>query len=108
MCALRIRNCIHKQKTGYEISECEWISGSEEHMSELQSHSEISYAVFCLKKKRKNDTTAVIKLDPDEPSSSLGRYVEDGPFADLFFFPYFLASALPNVNPLATLATILI
>src|SRR6056300_1307312 len=26
---------------------------SEEHTSELQSHSEISYAVFCLKKKKK-------------------------------------------------------
>ena len=25
---------------------------SEEHTSELQSHSEISYAVFCLKKKK--------------------------------------------------------
>src|SRR5210317_2584360 len=29
-----------------------WIR-SEEHTSELQSHSEISYAVFCLKKKKK-------------------------------------------------------
>src|SRR6056300_1349513 len=27
---------------------------SEEHTSELQSHSEISYAVFCLKKKNKH------------------------------------------------------
>src|SRR6056300_1134128 len=27
---------------------------SEEHTSELQSHSEISYAVFCLKKKKQN------------------------------------------------------
>ena len=27
---------------------------SEEHTSELQSHSFISYAVFCLKKKKKN------------------------------------------------------
>src|SRR5210317_2540644 len=30
---------------------------SEEHTSELQSHSEISYAVFCLKKKKKNTKT---------------------------------------------------
>src|SRR5210317_400586 len=31
---------------------CRWASSrSEEHTSELQSHSEISYAVFCLKKK---------------------------------------------------------
>ena len=29
---------------------------SEEHTSELQSHSFISYAVFCLKKKKKNST----------------------------------------------------
>src|SRR5210317_249784 len=29
---------------------------SEEHTSELQSHSEISYAVFCLKKKKKKQT----------------------------------------------------
>src|SRR5210317_72930 len=28
---------------------------SEEHTSELQSHSEISYAVFCLKKKKNRD-----------------------------------------------------
>src|SRR5210317_376290 len=38
---------------GIEISECDWRSDvcssdrSEEHTSELQSHSEISYAVFC-------------------------------------------------------------
>src|SRR5210317_2677412 len=30
-----------------------WGDRSEEHTSELQSHSEISYAVFCLKKKKK-------------------------------------------------------
>ena len=29
---------------------------SEEHTSELQSHSFISYAVFCLKKKKTNKT----------------------------------------------------
>ena len=29
-------------------------SGSEEHTSELQSRETISYAVFCLKKKKKN------------------------------------------------------
>src|SRR6056300_1720368 len=31
---------------------------SEEHTSELQSHSEISYAVFCLKKKKTRDTAS--------------------------------------------------
>ena len=30
---------------------------SEEHTSELQSHSFISYAVFCLKKKKKKNST---------------------------------------------------
>src|SRR5210317_974459 len=51
-----------KQKTAYEISECDWIQTcalpirSEEHTSELQSHSEISYAVFCLKKKKTKPT----------------------------------------------------
>src|SRR5210317_444323 len=36
-----------------------WKKRSEEHTSELQSHSEISYAVFCLKKKKndKKETT---------------------------------------------------
>src|SRR6056300_1818010 len=54
-CALPIctrLNSKHKQKTAYEISECDWSSDvcrSEEHTSELQSHSEISYAVFCLR-----------------------------------------------------------
>src|SRR3546814_1120371 len=33
---------------------------SEEHTSELQSLMRISYAVFCLKKKKKNKTTKVI------------------------------------------------
>src|SRR3546814_11153486 len=32
---------------------CDWISRSEEHTSELQSLMRISYAVFCLKKKKK-------------------------------------------------------
>src|SRR3546814_8009286 len=33
------------------------LSRSEEHTSELQSLMRISYAVFCLKKKKKNETT---------------------------------------------------
>src|SRR3546814_1024153 len=35
----------------------ELINRSEEHTSELQSLMRISYAVFCLKKKKKNRTT---------------------------------------------------
>ena len=34
---------------------------SEEHTSELQSHSFISYAVFCLKKKKKQHKTKTNK-----------------------------------------------
>src|SRR3546814_4471994 len=34
------------------------VGRSEEHTSELQSLMRISYAVFCLKKKKKNHTTA--------------------------------------------------
>src|SRR6056300_2097504 len=40
---------------------------SEEHTSELQSHSEISYAVFCLKKKKnqtKNTTNSQSSNNP--------------------------------------------
>src|ERR1051326_9392522 len=49
-----------------------WVTRSEEHTSELQSHSFISYAVFCLKKKNKTlivrgrevatDITATLKV----------------------------------------------
>src|SRR5213080_5323527 len=35
---------------------------SEEHTSELQSHSGISYAVFCLKKKKTNTTKNPITI----------------------------------------------
>src|SRR3546814_3294808 len=34
---------------------------SEEHTSELQSLMRISYAVFCLKKKKQNDTTRTLQ-----------------------------------------------
>src|SRR5213596_1244637 len=36
---------------------------SEEHTSELQSHGLISYAVFCLKKKKTNTNNASASLD---------------------------------------------
>src|SRR5881296_3961180 len=35
---------------------------SEEHTSELQSHSNISYAVFCLKKKKNKKTVGRLQL----------------------------------------------
>src|SRR6056300_1484790 len=36
-----------------------WGQRSEEHTSELQSHSETSYAVFCLKKKKRHHQIGV-------------------------------------------------
>src|SRR3546814_7652188 len=41
------------QKRGVDL---ELVARSEEHTSELQSLMRISYAVFCLKKKKKNKT----------------------------------------------------
>src|SRR3546814_1345704 len=38
---------------------------SEEHTSELQSLMRISYAVFCLKNKRNQNSTTVSRLTPD-------------------------------------------
>src|SRR5210317_2244897 len=43
---------------------------SEEHTSELQSHSEISYAVFCLKKKKLNQLLSI--TDDRWPSETGG------------------------------------
>src|SRR5210317_1383701 len=45
------------------------VSRSEEHTSELQSHSEISYAVFCLKKK-KNTIRHLNEHDIIQPASA--------------------------------------
>src|SRR5210317_1609959 len=39
---------------------CYLLIRSEEHTSELQSHSEISYAVFCLKKKKIHERTTLV------------------------------------------------
>ena len=39
-------------------------SRSEEHTSELQSHSFISYAVFCLKKKTIRDAVTILVRTP--------------------------------------------
>src|SRR3546814_4193929 len=43
------------EKLGYSgPGRSDWVQRSEEHTSELQSLMRISYAVFCLKKKKKN------------------------------------------------------
>ena len=44
-------NLPHRRSFGPDAAFCTQ-ARSEEHTSELQSHSEISYAVFCLKKKK--------------------------------------------------------
>src|SRR3546814_8936826 len=48
----RVRRLISKGKCGGQ----EWLDRSEEHTSELQSLMRISYAVFCLKKKKRTKT----------------------------------------------------
>ena len=53
------------KKAKYIVTECEKNrlyeeERSEEHTSELQSHSFISYAVFCLKKKKNNKTFLIL------------------------------------------------
>src|SRR6056300_247740 len=63
------------------------VNRSEEHTSELQSHSEISYAVFCLKKKK----TSNIIRGHDQSIGYVGREmfvnVETcSVFSFLFFF----------------------
>src|SRR6056300_1397772 len=49
-------------------SACDWSSDvcsrSEEHTSELQSHSEISYPVFCLKKKKERHPDRAVLAHP--------------------------------------------
>src|SRR3546814_3126225 len=54
---LRVLNARHEQGTAYMAFGWAQSTGrSEEHTSELQSLMRISYAVFCLKNKKKNDS----------------------------------------------------
>src|SRR3546814_9718340 len=53
-CAVRLRRQRTKRHAGRDEALAD---RSEEHTSELQSLMRISYAVFCLKKKKKNKTT---------------------------------------------------
>src|SRR3546814_1763020 len=49
-----IRRCTASAGTSRVVLRCRWRTGrSEEHTSELQSLMRISYAVFCLKKKKR-------------------------------------------------------
>src|SRR5881394_2535709 len=63
---------------------------SEEHTSELQSHHPISYAVFCLKKKKiPNDLPYTIDLQLEQISTSptlLREYFQSGFIKLPYFF----------------------
>src|SRR6056300_1289143 len=52
----RSLNSSHIQKSRMPSSACDWSSEIGRAPSELQSHSEISYAVLCLKKKKQQKT----------------------------------------------------
>src|SRR3546814_2505459 len=48
-----------QHREGHRVRECRSLARSEEHTSELQSLMRSSYAVFCLKKKKKNNQTTI-------------------------------------------------
>src|SRR5210317_102833 len=60
---------------------------SEEHTSELQSHSEISYAVFCLKKKKKKKKKKI--NDNTKKKITIKKIIQVIFFFFLFFFLFF-------------------
>src|SRR3546814_8379414 len=55
-----VRQGMLAEKIGIECY-MEWAGRSEEHTSELQSLMRISYAVFCLKKKKSNKLINTLK-----------------------------------------------
>src|SRR3546814_5690785 len=61
--SLRRRRITHRQarQSDHRLSEIADQHRSEEHTSELQSLMRISYAVFCLKKKKKHKTQITLQ-----------------------------------------------
>src|SRR3546814_5524583 len=57
---------LARPEAGFRADRCQdgrgSVSRSEEHTSELQSLMRISYAVFCLKKKKKNRTNSTTTI----------------------------------------------
>src|SRR5210317_478433 len=70
---------------------------SEEHTSELQSHSEISYAVFCLK--TKNDSSS---SGSSGGGSSDSRRLRDM-FYTMYYFFFLMIRRPPRSTPYPTL-----
>src|SRR3546814_17963240 len=54
----KTRAIMIKEQRAELVKQHLWVLRSEEHTSELQSLMRISYAVFCLKKKKKKQTTS--------------------------------------------------
>src|SRR6188768_4526525 len=64
--ALPIRCRHRRRKVRSRTKRSRWCKRSEEHTSELQSPIDISYAVFCLKKK-KSPTQTWDRIRPRQP-----------------------------------------
>src|SRR6056300_1400047 len=78
----------HIQNSRMPSSACDW--RSEEHTSELQSHSEISYAVFCLKKKKNTINKSIIHVPKNSIIELLLRMFDDyALYSVLVFFFFF-------------------
>src|SRR5881296_2295989 len=77
---------------------------SEEHTSELQSHSNISYAVFCLKKKKKNKSPTASSCITESTSTRGGtrscRTSSTFPPPSSLFFFFFNDTATTEIYTL--------
>src|SRR3546814_10020185 len=66
--AVVIADDLHRPgwKRRFEVIHDELARRSEEHTSELQSLMRISYAVFCLKKKKRHSQRRIVKTTPNQ------------------------------------------
>src|SRR3546814_8700908 len=85
-----VRAKVREKKTGVRVDFPDWwpripwisaweihgIRRSEEHTSELQSLMRISYAVFCLKKKKQNKKHKIQQKKSIEQRSRLNRTIQ--------------------------------
>src|SRR5210317_142477 len=84
---------------------CYLLIRSEEHTSELQSHSEISYAVFCLKKKKIHGDMGMLMKGvffvAVSNSGETEKITHILPFSSFFFF--LMIRRPPRSTPYPTL-----